>query len=93
VEEECLRILLRGSQPIIICPARSLPGRVPAEWQKPMADGRLPFLSFVTAAQNRATTELATRRNEIVAALADEFSFAHTTPGGQMERLTKRFSD
>lgn len=24
VEKECLRILLRGSQPIIICPARSL---------------------------------------------------------------------
>ena len=25
VEKECLRILLRGSQPIIICPTRSLP--------------------------------------------------------------------
>ena len=39
VEKECLRILLRGSQPIIICPARSLPKRVPAEWKKPLADG------------------------------------------------------
>src|SRR5437660_953220 len=27
LEKECLRILLRGSQPIIICPARSLPQR------------------------------------------------------------------
>jgi len=29
VEKECLRILLRGSQPIIICPARAVPKRVP----------------------------------------------------------------
>jgi len=31
IEKECLRILLRGKQPIIICPARSLEKmRVPA---------------------------------------------------------------
>ncbi|HEY5910764.1 MAG TPA: hypothetical protein VJA21_09200 [Verrucomicrobiae bacterium] len=32
VEKECLRILLRGTQPVIICPARSLANmRVPVE--------------------------------------------------------------
>jgi len=31
VEKECFRILLHGSQPIIICPARALPKRVPPE--------------------------------------------------------------
>ena len=41
VEKECLQILLRGKQPIIICPARALPKRLPPEWQKPLADGRL----------------------------------------------------
>jgi hypothetical protein len=35
---------------------------------------------------------LATRRNELVAALADEVWFAHITPGGRMEQLAKRFS-
>src|SRR5580698_11441850 len=39
VERECLRILLRGSQPVIICPARSLEKmRLPADWQKTLAD-------------------------------------------------------
>ena len=39
------------------------------------------------AFQNRVTAELAARRNEFVAALADDVWFAHITPGGQMERL------
>ena len=83
VEKECLQILLRGSQPIIICPARSLPRRVPPEWKQPMADGRLLVLSPFAPRENRVTAALATRRNEFVAALADEVWFAHERPRGQ----------
>ena len=90
MEQECLRILLRGTPPIILCPARALPRRIPAEWQTPLADGRLLILSGFTAAEKRVTTELATRRNALVAALADEVCFAHITPGGQSDRLTHR---
>lgn len=93
VEKECLRILLRGSQPIIICPARSLPQRIPAEWRQPVADGRLLLLSGFKAAEMRITAELASRRNEFVAALADQVCFAHITPGGHAERLTHRLTD
>jgi len=93
VEKECLRILLRGSQPIIICPARTLPQRVPPEWRQPLASGRLLFLSIFRAGEKRITAELATRRNEFVAALADEVWFAHITPGGQAERLTHRLAE
>ena len=93
VEQECLRILLRGTPPIILCPARALPQRIPAEWQTPLADGRLLILSGFAAAEKRITTELATRRNAFVAALADEVCFAHITPGGQSERLTHRLSE
>jgi len=93
VEKECLRILLRGQQPIIICPARALPKRVPAEWKKPLADGRLLILSCFTATYRRPTKQLAARRNELVAALADEVWFAHITPGGQMQRLANIWSD
>ena len=88
VEKECLRILLRGPQPIIICPARSLETlRLPSDWKAPLAGGRLLILSCFPAAQRRATAELAARRNDLVAALADEVWFAHIAPGGQMERL------
>ena len=90
VEQECLRILLRDKQPIIICPARSLPKRIPPEWRQPLADGRLLILSAFPETEIRVTAALAHRRNEIVAAIADEAYFAHITPGGEMERLTKR---
>jgi predicted Rossmann fold nucleotide-binding protein DprA/Smf involved in DNA uptake len=90
VERECLQILLRGAQPIIICPARSLPQRVPSELEKPLASGRLLILSAFTARENRVTSALATQRNEFVAALADEVWFAHITAGGELERLSSR---
>jgi hypothetical protein len=92
VEKECLRILLRGKQPIIICPARALPQHIPAEWRTPLAEGRLLILSGFTATEKRVTKELATRRNTLVAALADEAYFAHITPGGQSDRLTQRLT-
>jgi predicted Rossmann fold nucleotide-binding protein DprA/Smf involved in DNA uptake len=92
VEKECLQILLRGSQPIIICPARSLPQSVPPDWKKHLDDGRLLILSCFNDDSSRVTSELATRRNEFVAALADEIWFAHITPGGQMEQLAKKFA-
>ena len=92
VEQECLRILLRGKQPIIICPARALPQRIPAEWQPPLADGRLLILSGFAAAEKRVTSELAIRRNALVAALADEAWFAHIAPGGQSDLLTHRLT-
>ena len=87
VEKECLRILLRGSQPIIICPARGIPRRIPPEWRKPLADGRLLILSFFPDKETRVTADLAARRNELVAALADEVFIPHATAGGQLQSL------
>jgi predicted Rossmann fold nucleotide-binding protein DprA/Smf involved in DNA uptake len=93
VEKECLQILLRGSQPIIICPARALPQRVPPEWKKPLEAGRLLVLSGFAATEKRVTAELAGRRNKLVAALADEVWFAHITPGGQMAKLASEYRE
>ena len=93
VEKECLRILLRGSQAIIICPARSLEKmRLTADWQKPLADGRLLILSCFSGNEHRITSTLAARRNEFVAALADEVWFAHVAPGGQMQRVAQKIA-
>ena len=90
IEKECLRILLRGTPPIIICPARSLEKmRLPSAWKTPLNEGRLMILSCFPSSRHRATTELATRRNQFVAALADEVWFAHIAPGGQTEQLAK----
>jgi len=60
VEKECLRILLRGKQPIIICPARSIEGmRIPSEWRQPIEEYRLLLLSpFEIIALSFLTTGL-----------------------------------
>jgi predicted Rossmann fold nucleotide-binding protein DprA/Smf involved in DNA uptake len=90
IERECLSILLRGKPPVIICPARSLEKlSIPPGWKTPLNEGRLLILSCLPPSHHRATAELATRRNQFVAALADEVWFAHIAPGGQTEQLAK----
>jgi predicted Rossmann fold nucleotide-binding protein DprA/Smf involved in DNA uptake len=89
VEKECLRILLRGRQPLIICPARGLPSRFPPELHAPLENGRLLFLTPFPENIRRVTADLAARRNDLVAALADEIWFAHIAPGGKMERIAQ----
>lgn len=90
VEKECLSILLRGDAPVILCPARGMLERLPAQWAIAAAMGRMLFLSPFAATALRVTTELAARRNEFVAALADEAFIAHATVGGRLDKLVDR---
>ena len=90
VERECLQTLLRGDAPVILCPARGMLERLPAQWAIAVASGRMLILSAFAATANRVTTELAARRNEFVAALADEIYIAHATVGGRLDKLTHR---
>jgi len=72
MERECLEILLRGTAPLVVCPARSVAKmRVRPELREPLANGRLLFLSPFNDKKRRATKETATTRNRFVAALAD----------------------
>lgn len=87
MEKECLRILLRGPQPVVICPARGVPARLDPELRDPLAAGRLLVLTAFPASVSRATGALAARRNLLVAALAADVWIAHLTPGGRMARL------
>lgn len=89
IEKECLSILLRGTSPVIICPARNLPTRIPPDWQPHIDAGRMLILSTFTANESRVTTALATRRNEYVASLADEVWFAHATDNGKLQKIMK----
>jgi len=85
VEKECLRILLRGEPPIIICPARAMPQRIAPELRAPLAAGRLLILSAFPPTETRITPELAARRNALVSALATDTLILHATPGGRLE--------
>lgn len=91
IERECLRILLRGAQPVVICPARSIEHmRVPADWRDPISEGRLLLISPFAAKQNRITAALAAQRNEFVAALARAVLVVYADPAGQIESLARK---
>jgi len=88
IEKECLRILLRGKQPIILCPARAIAAmRIPAECRAAFDAGRLLFLSPFIESPKRVTKDSALRRNEVVAALADDVFIAHIAAGGQTNHI------
>jgi predicted Rossmann fold nucleotide-binding protein DprA/Smf involved in DNA uptake len=88
IEKECLRILLRGKQPVIICAARAIEAmRIPKECQGAFDAGRVLFLSPFTQQPVRITKESAVRRNEVVAALADDAYIAYVSPGGGTARI------
>ena len=88
IEKECLRILLRGKQPVIICPARAIEAmRIPKDLRAAFDAGRVLFLSPFANQPKRVTRESAVRRNEIVAALADAVYVAHVSPDGGTARI------
>jgi predicted Rossmann fold nucleotide-binding protein DprA/Smf involved in DNA uptake len=84
MEQECLEVLLRGQQPVAICPARTIERlRMPMSWRKPYDEGRLLILSPFGARQRRPTTELAENRNRFVATLATNILVAYAGPGSK----------
>ncbi len=90
LEQQCLRILLRSDEKIIVCPARSIHSmRLPKEWAEPMEQGRLLVLSPFEEKHSRITATLTRRRNAFVASLADEVFVPHASSGGQIEHLCR----
>jgi predicted Rossmann fold nucleotide-binding protein DprA/Smf involved in DNA uptake len=88
LEKECLNVLLDGTQPVIVCPARSIEHlRLPARWKAALSQDRLLLLSPFAEPQRRATAGRARVRNEFVAALADILLITHATPGGKTEQF------
>jgi hypothetical protein len=88
MEREALALLLRGRQPVVVCPARGVVGmRLPREWRAPIEQGRLLVVAPFAASERRVTAALAERRNRYVAELARVVFVAHAAPGGQIERL------
>jgi predicted Rossmann fold nucleotide-binding protein DprA/Smf involved in DNA uptake len=88
MEKECLTLLLRGTQPVIICPARGIERmRLPTAWRVPLAQGRLLIISPFASRQHRITADLARKRNEFVATLAEETFVAYAACGSKTERF------
>ena len=94
VEKECLRVLLRGSQPIILCPARSIENmRLNPAWKGALAEGSLLILSAFDSKYRRSTAALASQRNVFVAALADKICIAHASERSKTLQFAQQISE
>lgn len=93
MEQECLRLLLRGKQPVIICLARALGKRqiLPA-YQQPLEQGRLLLISPFHAKQTRITAATSAYRNRVVAALAARVFAAYAAPNGKTEQFCREIA-
>lgn len=88
MEKECLSFLLRGTQPVVVCPARGIQKmRIPTLLREPLEDKRLLVLSPFEEKHQRVTGELADKRNRFVAKLATTLLFAHAGEGSKSEQL------
>jgi predicted Rossmann fold nucleotide-binding protein DprA/Smf involved in DNA uptake len=91
MEKESLDLLLRGTQSVVICPARSLNRmRVPANWKTGIDAQRVLVVSPFKDGYRRVTAGLAEERNKLVAALANEVVVLHANPGGRTDRLCRQ---
>ena len=91
MERECLDLLLRGPQPVVICPARTIERmRLPTAWRTPIAEGRLLVLSPFGAPHLRPTADLSEQRNLFVSALANTVVIAHASHGSKINRLSAK---
>jgi predicted Rossmann fold nucleotide-binding protein DprA/Smf involved in DNA uptake len=90
VEKECLRIFLRGPQPIVVCPARGLdPFQLHGDWEAKFQRGELLLVSLFDFNIRRPTRETAETRTRLVLALATRHTVIHATPGGLLDQLEK----
>lgn len=90
IEKDCLDILLKGTQPIVVCPARSIARmRIPSLWKIPLDEGRLLILSPFDEKQKRSTVSTAQQRNHLIAMLGSHFLIPNAETGGKTEQLCR----
>jgi len=92
VEKEVLKIMLHSTAQVCIVLARGLPKRIPAEFRKPIDEGRLILVSFFDVRIKRATAESAMSRNSVIATLAEKVFVAYAAPGSKTESLCREIS-
>lgn len=92
MEQECLRILLRSSHPVIWCLARGMLRRIPAkpvDCRPAVAEDRLLLVSPFPGKIRRVTAKTAIIRNRLVADMAVAIIVAHAASGSKMEALCR----
>ena len=93
IEKDCLDFLMRGKQPIVICPARGIETmRIPKSWRVPIQENRLLILSPFENKYRRPTVALAEHRNHFVEMLANQILVAYAANGSKTMQLCSEAS-
>lgn len=91
IEQDCLKIMLRSTQPIIHCPARSISTiRLSPEQKHAIGENRLLLISPFSASYPRVTAELADKRNEMIGAIAHTIFIAYAAPDSKTLTFARR---
>lgn len=92
IEKDCLDLLLRGSQPVVICPARNIRNmRLGKDLKTGIGEGRVLILSPFERMGRRPTAQVSERRNHFVGTLAAVAFVAYADPGRRTEAFGKDF--
>ena len=90
IEKDVFTFLLSGSQPLVVCPARSIGNmRIPNAWKEAIDNGRLLVLSPFKKKHKRVTASLSEQRNRMVAMLAKEAFFPYAAAGSRSKNLSQ----
>ena len=86
-----LEVFLRGTSPIVICPARSLEGmRIPVAWRPKIEKGQLLVISPFPVYVQRPNLETILKHNQLVAQLVRDLLILHADePGGKVEKIAE----
>jgi predicted Rossmann fold nucleotide-binding protein DprA/Smf involved in DNA uptake len=92
IEKDCLDLLLRGRQPVVICPARDIKNmRLGKDLKAGIGEGRVLVFSPFQGMGKRPTVQISERRNEFVGTLAAAAFVAYANRGGKTEAFAKYF--
>lgn len=88
VEKDLLEILLKGNEPVVICPARGLEGmKISPVVRRVILNGNVLLLSIFDKKDSRINREHCIARNNLVAALANTAVFIHHNQSGILAPL------
>lgn len=89
IEKDCLELLLKGTHPIILCPARSIENMLVKKiFRQPLDEGRLLFLSPFEKKIKRQTGQTSQLRNQLVGMLANAVFVAHAEADGKLAEIS-----
>jgi hypothetical protein len=90
IEKDVFHFLMKGKQPLILALARGMKSRIESEIQEALSGNRLLVVTPFTETIKRVTEETDSKRNAMMAEMADELFVAYAQPDGIVERLVLR---